>query len=205
MSKPQPIRYNIVNMTVNVPNFTTGYYRQDFYRQRVKYDDSIWPFVKKENDTTYFSTNSINPAIYLPRNDNVNNTNSPEVTIFTGFNSDIKTYERKVNKIDYKFSYYGGILAFLIFFFRFFFFKYNQYSYEINVAESSFNLDSDGKKVAEKQLNGLTYLSFSLYKWIKNLCCSEPQWEQSKRMNKTIKEVVNVLDAGKLLRKIEFL
>ena len=181
MDKPAPLNYIITNMTVNIPNLTIGYFKQDISRERIKYDDSLWPFQTNVSDNTYFSIDSLNLAFILPIKNFItqpNNTKFPGIKILTSLGSDITTYQRTVNKIDTKFSYYGGILGFLIFFFRFFLLKFNLYRYEIRVADSSFNLDSDGKKVTEKQLNGFTYISFSVYQWIKSFFCYRPQWEE---------------------------
>lgn len=58
-----------------------------------------------------------------------------------------KVFKRKVGKIDEVISYAGGIFGLLIAFFSFIINSYNEYSYELKVAESSFNYDEHGKQI----------------------------------------------------------
>lgn len=48
-------------------------------------------------------------------------------------------YIRQVGKIDVVISYAGGLFGLILSFFAFFIHSYNKYSYELIVAQSSFN------------------------------------------------------------------
>lgn len=54
---------------------------------------------------------------------------------------------RTIGKLDQTLSYVGGLFAIIIGFLAFFMMSYNQYRYELMVAQGSFNYNEDGKKI----------------------------------------------------------
>ena len=100
MDKPVPLTFVIKNMTVIIPNSTLGYYRQNIFRQTIKYNDGILPYQNRKSDNTYIKMGSMNLAMYMP----TKNTKSPGIKILTKLDSDITVYERIVNNIDIKLS-----------------------------------------------------------------------------------------------------
>lgn len=54
---------------------------------------------------------------------------------------------RKIGKLDESLSYVGGLFSIIMAFLGIFMMSYNQYRYELMVAEGSFNFDEDGEKV----------------------------------------------------------
>lgn len=62
-------------------------------------------------------------------------------------NQDKMIIKRKVGKIDELLSYAGGLFSIVIGFLAFFLISFNEYRYELTVAQGVFNLDDTGKKV----------------------------------------------------------
>ena len=56
---------------------------------------------------------------------------------------------RKVGKIDEVLSYVGGLFSTIIAFLAFFLKSFNEYRYELRVAEGVFIYDETGKKINE--------------------------------------------------------
>lgn len=56
-------------------------------------------------------------------------------------------FYRKIGKIDRAFSYVGGTLSLLVTIIAFFVKSYNEFKYELRVAEFTFNYDEFGDKV----------------------------------------------------------
>lgn len=54
---------------------------------------------------------------------------------------------RTIGKLDQTLSYVGGLFAIIIGFLAFFMMSYNQYRYQLMVAQGSFNYNEDGKKI----------------------------------------------------------
>ena len=81
--------------------------------------------------------------------------------------SSIYTVTREHDKLDDMLSYVGGLFSLLFAAIFFFIGSYNEYRYEISVAESSFALDGTGRKIREKNFGFLTYLQYCTYDWLK--------------------------------------
>lgn len=96
-----------------------------------------------------------------------------------------KHYTRKIGKIDTVISYAGGLFGILIGIFAYFINSYNEYSYELKVAESAFNYDEHGNKVKEKHFNFLRYIEFTAYDWIKFMLCYECKWDYDQKKDQT--------------------
>ena len=65
------------------------------------------------------------------------------------FSSDHLEIIREVGKIDELLSYAGGLFSIIISFLGFFLLSYNEYRYELMVAEGAFNYNDDGRKFKE--------------------------------------------------------
>ena len=70
-------------------------------------------------------------------------------------------------------SYVGGLFALLFGWIFFFISSYNEYNYELAVAENSFAMDSTGRKVKTSQFGFITYLQYAIFDWLKafNIHC----------------------------------
>lgn len=55
--------------------------------------------------------------------------------------------QRKVGKIDEMLSYAGGLFSIIISFLAFFLMSFNEYRYELMIAENLFNYDEHGNKI----------------------------------------------------------
>lgn len=115
----------------------------------------------------------------------------------------VTNLSRKVGKIDEMLGYAGGLFAIIIAFFAFFLMSFNEYKYELKIAENMFNLDEDGNKVKESEMNIFMYCLYSIYDWVDALFCIEMNWEKCKKIHHTRKEVNKQLDVTRLFRKIQ--
>lgn len=61
----------------------------------------------------------------------------------------------------------------LVAFMGFFALGYNQYRYELQMAEGAFNLDEDGKRIRTKNFHFVYYAISVLYEWISVLLCCD--------------------------------
>lgn len=94
-------------------------------------------------------------------------------------------YSRTIGKLDETLSYVGGLFSIIIGFLAFFILSFNQYRYQLMVAEGSFNYNEDGKRVREKDFHFHDYIKYSIYDWIKTLTCFEPKWEYCQQIDET--------------------
>jgi hypothetical protein len=83
---------------------------------------------------------------------------------------------RVVGKLDDLLSYAGGLFSIIIGFFAFFLMSYNEYKYELLVAESSFNYDETGLKIKSDNFYFWHYVQYTIFDWINLLCCCTPNW-----------------------------
>lgn len=97
------------------------------------------------------------------------------------------TITRSVGKFDNILSYIGGLFSIIISFLAIFMMSYNQYRYEIMVAEGSFNYNADGKKVREKDFHFHNYVKYCIYDWVKTLCCTSLKWQSCQEIDETRK------------------
>lgn len=72
-------------------------------------------------------------------------------------------YVRNIGKIDTVISYAGGLFGLILAFFAIFVYSYNKFSYELLVAEHSFNYYDSGAKVRMKNFNFIKYVKFQIY------------------------------------------
>ena len=91
------------------------------------------------------------------------------------------------------------IIAFLAFFMM----SFNEYRYELFVAET-FTF-GEGEKIKEENFHFLMYLKYSLFDWIKTLGCCEPDWPDCKRIDMAREEAVEQIDVKMLLRRVAHL
>lgn len=81
--------------------------------------------------------------------------------------------------------------------------SFNEYRYELFVGETLNH--HDGSKVKETDFHFLRYVKYSVYDWIKLLCCCEPNWEDCKKIDEAREEAVEQIDVQLLLKRIEHL
>ena len=87
-----------------------------------------------------------------------------------------KEVERNFGKIDETLGYVGGLFSIVFAFFAFFAMSYNEYRYELMVAEGAFSYEN-GERYRDEDFNIFTYIKYSIYDWIRLLCCCcEPNW-----------------------------
>lgn len=92
----------------------------------------------------------------------------------------------------------------MIFFVVFFFFgSYNEYRYELMVAESSFSYDDNGEKVREKDLTIGNYFIYSLYDWLK-MFGIKVGWPSMQRIDDAREEANEQLDIRLIMKKIRY-
>ena len=82
-----------------------------------------------------------------------------------------KEIQREVGKIDEVLSYAGGLFGIIISFLAFFLMSFNEYRYELMVAQGAFNYSEDGKQIKEHDFSFFFYIKYSIYDWVKVLFC----------------------------------
>lgn len=87
------------------------------------------------------------------------------------FESKTMKVSRAYGKIDDILSYAGGLMGIVVGFFAFFLASFNEYKYELSIAEDCFNGDENGNKIKEKDLGFFTYIGYVLFDWAKTLAC----------------------------------
>ena len=80
-------------------------------------------------------------------------------------------YTGAVGKIDNLLSYTGGLFSIVIAFLSLFLKSFNEYRYELKIAEGAFNMDKDGKKIKESDMTFFCYIKFTIHDWIQTLFC----------------------------------
>ena len=101
--------------------------------------------------------------------------------------NDEKVYNRNVTRLDDALSYVGGLFGLIVFILIFLLKSYNQYKYELHVSENSFNYDTDGYKVREKDLG--------MFKRMK--------WGDCPEMQETVFEAKKMLDVQGMYRRLD--
>ena len=115
-----------------------------------------------------------------------------------------KEFERKYGKFDETLGYVGGLFSVVFGFFAFFFMKYNEYRYELIAAEGAFSFPN-GIRYPEEEFNFFTYIKYSIYDWIRLLCCCAPDWENCKRIQETRDEICQMIDIKNFMRRLSHL
>ena len=98
-----------------------------------------------------------------------------------------------MGKIDELLSYAGGLFEIILVFLGFFMLSYNEYRYEIMVAEGAFNYNDDGKKMKEADFTFLKYVKYCIFDWIQVFCCCTLDWEDCKEIEGTREGAINQL------------
>ena len=139
-----------------------------FGTYEIKTDVSFFPWKHYETETGLYVAESFS---YTGLRDNTD-PDSPFTNFFISTSSHNKSIERKYGKIDDVLSYFGGLFGIVMAFFAFFMMSFNEYRYELAIAEKSFVTKlEDGKKINEEHMTFLKYLKYSFYDWAKVLCC----------------------------------
>jgi hypothetical protein len=112
-------------------------------------------------------------------------------------------YSRVVGKVDELLSYAGGLFGIIIGFMAIFLTSFNEYRYELTVAEGVFNYDESGRRVDESYLNFLRYIKYTIFDWIQVLCCSQMNWQDCKDINETRDEIVAQMEVHRIFKRIQ--
>ena len=114
-------------------------------------------------------------------------------------------YIRQTGKIDWVIAYAGGLFGLVLSFFSFFVYSYNKYTYELIVAQSSFNYEESGEKIRVAHFSFLRYVKFQIYEWIRAMFNRAPDWQDCKMIYETKDEANLFLDVEYLFRKIRLI
>ena len=117
--------------------------------------------------------------------------------------NDEKVYNRNVTRLDDALSYVGGLFGLIVFILIFLLKSYNQYKYELHVSENSFNYDTDGYKVREKDLGMFKYLRYRAYYIIYLLTGKRMKWGDCPEMQETVFEAKKMLDVQGMYRRLD--
>ncbi len=71
----------------------------------------------------------------------------------------------------------GGLFQILLGFLGFFLVSFNEYRYELSVAEGAFDFDKNRKNVNYSDMSFITYIKYSIYEWINTLFCIKLKWK----------------------------
>ena len=99
-------------------------------------------------------------------------------------------------------SYVGGLFALLFAFIFFWVGSYNQYKYEITVAEHGFCLDESGRKVREDKFGFHIYLGYAFYDWIRSFGINL-KWQRMKDIDDARQEINQQMDVKYLIKRIQ--
>lgn len=102
-------------------------------------------------------------------------------------------------------SYVGGLLGLVVFILIFLLRSYNEYKYELHVAENSFNYDTDGYKIREEDLGMFKYLRYRLYYIIFLVFGKKLKWGDCPEMQETIYEAKKLLDVEGMYRRLDMM
>ncbi len=81
-------------------------------------------------------------------------------------------------------------------------FSYNEYRYELMVAEGVCNNDDNGNIIRQYDFTFLKYIKYTIYDWVHVLFCYEFQWQDCKLVDEAREEASSHLDVTNLFRKI---
>lgn len=101
------------------------------------------------------------------------------------FESKTMKAERAYGKIDDVFSYFGGLLGIVVSIFAFFIGSYNEYRYELKMAEGCFKYDENGNQFKANQMNFCVYVGYTIFDWIRSIFCCTPNWKYMNRLDET--------------------
>lgn len=118
-------------------------------------------------------------------------------------NQEKTKFTRVVGKVDELLSYAGGLFGIIIGFMAIFLTSFNEYRYELTVAEGVFNYDESGRRVDESYLNFLRYIKYTIFDWIQVLCCSQMNWQDCKDINETRDEIVAQMEVHRIFKRIQ--
>lgn len=74
-------------------------------------------------------------------------------------------------------SYVGGLFSTIIAFLAFFLQSFNEYRYELRVAEGVFVYDETGRKINEEDFYFWTYIKYSIFDWVNTLFAYKINWK----------------------------
>ncbi len=111
--------------------------------------------------------------------------------------------QRKVGKIDEMLSYVGGLFSILIGALSIFMNSFNQYRYELMVAEGVFHEDQQGNRIREDDFHFLKYIKYSIFDWVQTLFCFTLKWNDCILIDNTRQQANCTMDVTRLFRKIQ--
>lgn len=203
VSDPVPIKYVVdtKRFATTVEDSHLVFMSMDMFN--ITTDKSVWPVIKMpELVTGYYASEYFQSTFkYDP-----NSQNFGAIFMMNAYmTNNYYTYDRKINKVDQVISYVGGLLGLILVALGFFLGSYNEYRYELKVAEKSFNYDSDGGKFREKDLTAWMYIKYSIFDWIALFACQKPEWKGCKEMDETREEAILMIDVETFFKRLEFL
>lgn len=110
--------------------------------------------------------------------------------------------ERAHGKFDEMLSYVGGLFALIFGFIAFFIASYSEYRYEIAVAENTFTMDEEGRRVKEKNFGFFSFLKYSLYDWMDSLGIPI-SWREMELIHRAREEAGEQMDTRLIIKKLE--
>ena len=123
--------------------------------------------------------------------------------IYLGMNRRYIYIESKVGKIDEMLSYAGGLFSIIIGFLAIFMNSYNQYRYELMVAEGIFHEDEDGNRIREDDFTFTKYIKYEIFDWVETMFCLKMNWKDCLMVDSTREEANCHLDVTRLFIKIQ--
>ena len=72
------------------------------------------------------------------------------------------------------------------------------------VAEGAFSYEN-GERYKDEDFTVFTYIKYSIYDWIRFLCCCDPNWENCKRIEETREEAVEQIEVKYFMRRLAHL
>ena len=111
---------------------------------------------------------------------------------------------RNYGKIDDLLAYIGGFFSLIFFVLSFFFGSFNEYRYELMVAEQSFVYDGMSKNVRETHMGLLGYFKYQIFEWFTVLGC-KLSWPEMEKIHEVREESTQQLDIRYIVNKLRYL
>lgn len=163
---------------------------------KVTTDVGYFPVPQEEEESGAY-VNSFRETSYEIVSDSQN-----YALIYIQMNRKFIHIERKVGKFDEMLSYAGGLFSILVGFLKIFLFSYNEYRYELMVAEGVCSNDDNGNIIREYDFSFCKYIKYTIYDWVHILFCHEIDWKDCKLIDEAREEASSHLDVTNLFRKI---
>lgn len=87
-------------------------------------------------------------------------------------------------------------------FIAFFLTSFNEYRYELKVAEGAFDFNEGGRKIRSSDMGFATYIRYSFYEWVSILLCIKLQWKLCNDIDEIWDEITWLMEVNRFYKRI---